>query len=270
LFEDDHRSCCVCMAHDSNPNSTDPFFDSTASILAFGTNAADDANSLVSWQREAFQHDPFAALARDTRRPVDGDADWTDASVHAPSPTGGSFDLSAVLPAGPVVQPVAPPIVPASQMPQMQQMAPQQMQRVQPLTVGRPPTMPATMRPAAPMPLVSQQIAAGMPIATAVPMPSMLSPEFAGTALGSSASQLSPVAQVLTPFALSGGSADPVRASTPRPSRRRARDLDPLVLAYHRGVKRERRTAAASRLAMYLIIGGVVAALYAGYMTFVH
>jgi hypothetical protein len=245
------------MAHDAhtNSNDSDPFFDSTASILAFGTNAVDDANSLVSWQRDAFQHDPFAALARDTRRPVEGDANWTDASVNAlaPMPANGTiapFDLAAA---------VLPPAAPVPHMPYVPHM------QAAPLTVGRQPAA----CPVAPGQLVSQQIAAGVPISSAVPMPSMLSPEFARNVPVPPASPLSPVAQVLTPFALSVGSADPVLTPAPRPSRRRARDLDPLVLAYHRGVKRERRTAAASRLAMYLILVGAAAALYAGYMAFV-
>jgi hypothetical protein len=250
----------------TNSNDSESFFDSTASILAFGTNAADDANSLVSWQRDAFQHDPFTALARDTRRPVDGDADWTDASVYAPGRVAAygeavPFDLSAVLPTAAPVQSVAPVQQQRPQMPQVQRMV-----QLQPLTVGRPPAMP----PITPSPLVSQQIAAGMPISSAVPMPSMLSPQFAGTAAAPLASQLSTAAQALaTPFALAIGSADPILAPARRPSRRRARDLDPLVVAYHRGVKRERRNAAAGRLVMYLILVGMAAAMYAGYMAFV-
>jgi hypothetical protein len=253
------------MALDPHMNSNDiEFFDSTASILAFGTNAVDDANSLVSWQRDAFQHDPFTALARDTRRPVDGDADWTDASVYAPRPAAANgavvpFDLSAVLPTAAPVQP------PVQQHGPQRTQVPQRFAQVPPMTVGRPPAVPSV----APRPLVSQQIAAGMPIASAVPMPSMLSPQFASTVAAPLASQLSPAAQVLaTPFALGVGSADPVLTSARRPSRRRARDLDPLVVAYHRGVKRERRNAAASRFAMYLVLIGMAAALYAGYMAF--
>jgi hypothetical protein len=233
------------MAH-ANTNSTDsdPFFDSTASLLASRSNAADDVNSLVSWQRDALQSDPFAALARDVRRPIEGDADWTDASVYAPSPADGgtgSFDLSAVLP------PVAPT------------------QPMRPLTVSRPPL---TM-PSAPRPLLSQQIASGRPIPSAVALPSMLAPDFSFSSSPLAAQQSLVVTPLPTPFALCGGSADPIITSAPRAARRRARTLDPLVAAYHQGVKRERRNAAANRLAMYLVLVGMAAAMYAGYVAFV-
>jgi hypothetical protein len=74
-----------------------------------------------------------------------------------------------------------------------------------------------------------------------------------------------------TPFALARGVDAPVIAPLNRAlpfvaSRARRSEIDPLIVAYHKGKKRQRRNAAVGRLLMYLAFIATAAGSYAGYL----
>jgi hypothetical protein len=328
-----------------NPKTTSPFAsnfftddvpeDSTASLLDFGRAAADDSNSLVSWQREAFAGDPFSALARDVNPPAAGAPDWTDGTVNwqsdpflaglPPTPERVAVGPTENLAARPHARPVMPPVQHAPMVQMMYQAQPahqvvpgffpqapapaqpseggpqhvkqlqhaagpqqvmQPQMRVEPVgprPVVRPqvvprPTMPQAMNVSQMMMSPQTTAHAAMP-QTAMPymampytaMPYTATPQ----AMGATTSLLlqgSQVASMLpTPFALARGIDAPTIVPQARAlpfvtSRSRRAEIDPLVIAYHKGKKRQRRNAAVGRLLMYLTVIALAAGSYAGYL----
>jgi hypothetical protein len=280
----------------SNPYANEVPADSTASLLDFGRSVGDDTSSLVSWQRDALVADPFSAMVRDANPQAPGSPNWTDGTVKwqsdpylaglPPTPARVAVGPEAFGVGMPPQRPVMPPVQHA---PMVQMMF--QAQPVQPVQPAQPAhqIVPGFLTHATPLqtPPFGQHIASQQVMSQqVVPQQSMqmtsqflpqqvVPPQFMQMSMvGSTALLLDPGnagATIPTPFALARGVDAPAIAPLPRAlpfvaARARRTEIDPLIVAYHKGKKRQRRNAAVGRVLMYLMFIALAAGSYAGYL----
>jgi hypothetical protein len=287
----------------SNPYANEVPADSTASLLDFGRSVGDDTSSLVSWQRDALVSDPFSAMVRDANPQAPGSPDWTDGTVKWQSDPylAGLPPTPARVAVGPEAfgvgmppqqRPVMPPVQHAPMVQMMYQaQSAQPAHQIVPGFLMHPAPVQASPigqhiaaqqfvpQQSMPQQFVPQQLVPqqfmrqqSMPMSPQLaPMSSQLAPM---SMVGSTALLLDPGnagAAIPTPYALARGVDAPVIAPLPRPlpfvaARARRTEIDPLIVAYHKGKKRERRNAAVGRVLMYLMFIALAAGSYAGYL----
>jgi hypothetical protein len=270
----------------SNPYANEVPADSTASLLDFGRSVGDDTSSLVSWQRDALVADPFSAMVRDANPQVPGSPDWTDGTVKWQSDPylAGLPPTPARVAVGPEAfgvgmppqqRPVMPPVQHAPMVQMMYQAQPAQpAHQIVPgfLTHPAPVQAPPIGQQFVPQQFVPQQFVPQQFMRQqSMPMSPQLAPM---SMVGSTALLLDPGnvgAAIPTPYALAHGVDAPAIAPLPRAlpfvaARARRTEIDPLIVAYHKGKKRERRNAAVGRVLMYLMFIALAAGSYAGYL----